>query len=140
MPDLKDMTKAQLIKIIEQGIEPNSASQPAPVDDPIALIMESLKINRKSLKDARERLYKETTETGIESAKNAIRAAENRVRLIKEKMKRTRRDQKENVPFSWSALLGIIALVVTAAGTGVGVAMLLDNGSEAIAVGNGDNL
>jgi hypothetical protein len=141
------MGKEELIMAIETSIsdakaKPAAQAIPAtpPKTDPIALLVEVLKVNKNELKTARKRFYNETTEDGIESAKNCVKAAENKCRLTKVELKKARKAEREDEPFSWGALIGVGALVLTAAGVGAGAAMLLDNGSEADAGGNGDSL
>lgn len=141
---IEKMTKAELIELLEEIAKASPKASPKAASEilvcPAALLTEALKVNKKELKTARTRFYNETTEKGIQSAKNSVQACENKCRLTKAELKKARKAEKEDESFSWGALIGIGALVLTAAGVGAGAAVLLDNGSEADAGGNGDSL
>ena len=134
-------SKEELIGVITLVTAETKPKTEAPkATDPISILIDQLKRDRETLKSARKDLYNQTTEQGIESAKNTIMAEENKVRMTKQSLKAARKEAREDSDFSWGALLGISALVLAAAGAGVGAAVLLDNGAEAEGSTNGDSL
>jgi len=129
-------------KIAPKADAPKTDDPKPAATDPVSMAKIRIDDCREVLKAERASMLKETTPAGIASAKNKVAAAENRLRIAKldlKEIKQAIKKASKGEGFSWKRLIGWTALGLTAAGLGVGSAMILDRGNGAEEV-NGDKL